>query len=57
MSALLREAWKADLNFIPSKPDYLQPHQIIEEEMKQYAYHLSLLIFVSLSSDFVLSLN
>jgi hypothetical protein len=35
MSALLREAWKADLNFIPSKPDVLQPHQIIEEELKQ----------------------
>jgi hypothetical protein len=35
MSALLREAWKADLNFIPSKPDLLQPHQIIEEEIKQ----------------------
>jgi len=35
MSALLREAWKADLNFIPSKPDVLQPHQIVEEEIKQ----------------------
>jgi len=35
LGALLREAWKADLNFIPSEPDRLQPHQVIDEELKR----------------------
>ncbi len=32
---MLKEAWKADLNFIPSHKDRLLPHQIIEEELKK----------------------
>jgi len=37
MTALLREAWKADLNYIPSKPDKLEPHQIVEQELNNVA--------------------
>lgn len=34
---MLAEAWKADLNYLPSADPALAPHDLIEEEMKQAA--------------------